>query len=347
MNEQLTTQQAANIPKEVLFQGDTDVALEFFKRTVGRAATDITHVETAAASLRALSAIGNVIVFTFTAARVKQEVAKEGVFPFSLYLAASYEFSLSHGFPFFRHLPAHEGGHQLYRQKAPAATLLLHWTVTTTMILAAMFGTAAQNGIGDTFSHLPGYSLLLTANSYGLDIMWFTIIGVSMLLLRLTPGSTWRRQSPVPHILGVLAAFVFTVTNAVPLIAIWVPDPTEPFISRSDGKVGWFAFQTMAVTVLAAAALYWAIFKFYLWQKRVRHGLKLKMSKSPVFWEGPGGSSEWVLWYEIIVKEWIVYVPKDKRKKEDEAAELGVLGGGQRSDGRDYRASTVRRSAVV
>ena len=324
--------------------------MEFFKRTISRAATDITHVETATASLRALSAIGNVIVFTFTAARVKQEVAKEGVFPFSLYLAASYEFSLSHGFPYFRHLPAHEGGHQLYRQKAPAATLLLHWMVTTIMILAAMFGTAAQNGAGEIFSHLPGYSLLLTANSYGLDIMWFTIIGVSMLLLRLTPGSTWRNQSPVPHILGVLAAFVFTVTNAVPLIAIWVPDPTEPFISRSDGKVRWYAFQTMAVTVLAAAAIYWVLFKFYVWQKQVRHGLKLKISKSPVFWESPAlpdEESEWVLRYEIIVKEWALYVPKNKRKKEDEAAEPGVFDGGQRSDGRDYRASTVRQSAVV
>ncbi|KAK4151991.1 amino acid permease-domain-containing protein [Chaetomidium leptoderma] len=300
---------AAIIPKEVLFEPGVDIALEFFFRTVGRIAPDPDRVRAACGALRALSAIGNVIVFTFTAARVKQEVAKEGIFPFSLYLASSYEFSFRHG---FRRLPAHAAGHQLYTQKAPAAALALHWTVTTLLILAAVLGTAAGKASEETFSHLPGYSLLVMAYAYGLDIIWFTVIGVAMLRLRLWPGSTWRDKSPVPHALGVLAAVIFTATSVFPLVAIWVPDPMQPFMLQSVGKVPWFGSQTLALAVLAAAGAYWVGFRFYLRQRRLRHGEELHVTRHPVFWAAGGGRKGLVLLYEIIRLQWRHWVPKEK-----------------------------------
>ncbi|KAK4120036.1 hypothetical protein N657DRAFT_625969 [Parathielavia appendiculata] len=312
---------AAVIPKDVLFQPNIDVVLEYFKRTVGRASSDLSQVQAACGALRALSAIGNVIVFTFTAAKVKQEVAKEGIFPFSLYLASSYDFSFRHG---FRRLPAHEEGHRLHSHKAPAAALLLHWTVTTILILAAVLGTARGTAIGEPFSPLPGYSLLTTAYAYGLDIVWFTLIGVAMLRLRLWPGSTWRSKSPVPHTLGVIAAVVFTVTNAVPLVAFWIPDPMHMFLSRSNGKVPWFAGQTMTLAVIAAAFVYWVGFRSYLWQRRVRYGEELKVTRSPVFWRGQG-SQGLVLLYEIIRLQWKDWVPEGKRQQPDRLG-VGVPG---------------------
>jgi hypothetical protein len=333
--------QAAIIPKEVLFQPDKDIALEFFMRTIGRASSDLSRVQAACGALRALSAIGNVIVFTFTAARVKQEVAKEGIFPFSLYLASSYDFSFRHG---FRRLPAHKAGHHLHTQKAPAAALALHWTVTTILILACVLGTAAETATQGTFSHLPGYSLLVMAYAYGLDIIWFTIIGVAMLRLRLWPGSKWRYKSPVPHPLGVAAAVVFTATNAFPLIAIWVPDPAQPFMSRSGERVPWFASQTMALAIVAAAAAYWAGFRFYLWHRRTRYSEVLKVTRSPVFWGGQGGQKGLVLLYEIIRLQWKDWVPEEK--KQAESVEMAVLNGSQESEGRDWRASTLRQSGA-
>lgn len=328
----------------MLFLPNRDIALEFFTRTLGRASSDPSRVQAACGALRALSAIGNVIVFTFTAARVKQEIAKEGIFPWSLYLASSYDFSFRHG---FRRLPAHAAGHQLHTQKAPAAALALHWVVTTILILAAVLGTAAETASEDTFSHLPGYSLLLTAFAYGLDIMWFSVIGIAMLRLRLWPGSTWRKKSPVPHALGVVAAVVFTVTNVVPLVLIWVPDPREKFMSRSDGKVPWFASQTMAVTIMVAGVLYWAGFKFYLWQRRSAKGEVLTVTRSPVFWspkdgQRPGGQRVLVLLFEIIRLQWN-WVPEESNER-GQGVRLSVLDGSQGSEGRDQRTSTVRQS---
>ncbi|KAH6622698.1 amino acid permease-domain-containing protein [Chaetomium tenue] len=298
---------AAIIPKEVLFQPGQDVALEFFMRTIGHASSDPRRVQAACGALRALSAIGNVIVFTFTAARVKQEVAKEGIFPFSLYFASSYEFSLRHG---FRRLPAHKAGHHLYTQKAPAAAVALHWTITTVLILAAVLGTAAaETAANGIFSHLPGYSLLMMAYAYGLDIVWFTVIGVAMLWLRLWPGSNWRYKSPIPHALGVAAAVVFTATSVFPLVAIWVPDPLQPFMARSNRKVPWYASQTMTLAILGAAGVYWLGFRFYLWHRRTRHAEVLKVTRIPVFKGSQGGQGGLVLLYEIIRLQWKDWVP--------------------------------------
>lgn len=306
----------------MLFQPGQDVALEFFLRTIGRASSDPRRVQAACGALRALSAIGNVIVFTFTAARVKQEVAKEGIFPFSLYFASSYEFSLRHG---FRRLPAHKAGHHLYTQKAPAAAVALHWTITTILILAAVLGTAAAETATDgIFSHLPGYSLLMMAYVYGLDIVWFTVIGVAMLWLRLWPGSNWRYKSPIPHSLGVAAAVVFTTTNVFPLVAIWVPDPLQPFMARSNGKVPWFASQTMTLAILGAAGVYWLGFRFYLWHRRTRHAEVLKVTRIPVFKGSQGGQGGLVLLYEIIRLQWKDWVPEeDMQMKQPGSAESG------------------------
>ncbi|KAL2127849.1 hypothetical protein VTI74DRAFT_10088 [Chaetomium olivicolor] len=279
---------AAVIPKELLFQSDRDIALEFFNRTIGQVSSDPRQVQAACGALRALSAIGNVIVFTFTAARVKQEIAKEGVLPFSLQLASSYEFHWRR-WPYFSRLPDHTGTNYLHAEKAPAGALALHWTVTTVFILGAVLGTSAETATDGTFSHLPGYSFLLTAYAYAFAVFWFTVIGVGMMYLRLWPGSRWRYKSRVPHPLGAVAAVVFTAANAVPLITVWVWDPMQNFIARSGGKVPWFAGQTMAVAVLGAAGGYWVGFRFYLWQRKARKGEVRRVTRSPVFWQAPRG----------------------------------------------------------
>ncbi len=347
----LTTSQAAIIPKDILFEPNQDITLQFFNRTVGRVAgADPQRVQAACGALRALSALGNVIVFTFTAARVKQEVAKEGVLPFSLYLASGYEFSLRHG---FRRLPAHAAGHSLHTKKAPAAALALHWTVTTVLILAAVLGTAAANGATTeegTFSHLPGYSLLVTASTYGLDMIWFCVIGFAMLWLRLWPGREWREISVVPHWLGVVAAVVFTATNVVPLVTIWVPDAAQPFMARTDSKVPWYASQTMAVSIVAAAGLYWLVFKGYLWQRRQRYGQVRTVTRHPVFLAAEAGQRGLVLLYEIISVRWTDWVPEQENVRPVlEMRESRVMDGSQPGggEGQDWRQSTLRQSGGV
>jgi hypothetical protein len=152
-----------------------------------------------------------------------------------------------------------------------------------------------------------------------------------MLHLRLSPRSTWHLKSPVPHILGTAAAAIFTVTNAIPLITIWIADPAQKYVAHSDGKVPWFAPQTMAISVLAGAGGYWLGWRFYLWQRRVRRGEVLVVGRSPVFWGGEGNGGEGakgggglVQLYEIVRLQWRAWVPE---------WELEGQGGGEAVDG--------------
>ena len=296
--------------------------------------------------LRALSAIGNVIVFTFTAARgtsclsilttatkwltenhattVKQEVAKEGIFPFSKYFAASYEFSFRRG---FRRLPSHTVHGFLHTEKSPAAALALHWTVTSVLILAAVLGTGHNEPAG-TFSHLPGYSLLLMAYAYGLDVIWFTCIGAGMLYLLFRHGSEWRRDSPFPHIVAIIAAVVFTAVNTVPLVTIWIYDPVHKYIAHSDEKVAWFAPQTTSMAVMAVAFVYWVGFRTYLSRQRTRHGLVWEVIRIPIFWKAPqaevqGGDQRLVQIYEIIRLKWTAWAKAEQQQGEEH--ELGEV----------------------
>ncbi|KAK0634057.1 amino acid permease-domain-containing protein [Immersiella caudata] len=308
----VNTLYAAIIPKETLLERGHDQALEYFKYAIGqlgpaKIASD-KHTVAINGSFRALSAMGNVIVFTFTAARVKQELAKEGVLPFSLFFASSYSFTLRRG---FQRLPQTREGYQLHSSRAPAAALALHWAVTTVLIIGTVFG------IKDATSHYPIYYLMVASYAYGLDVVWFAVIGIAMLYFRLWPGSRWRYKSPIPHAVGIVAATVFTATNAFPLVAIWIKDPEEDSLVKTEGLVRWFASQTFVFSVLGAGVLYWLAFRFYVYQRKTKTGDELEVTRIPIFWRdrssagggerGSGYEGELLLLYEIIKVRWRSY----------------------------------------
>jgi hypothetical protein len=67
----LLTRQAALVPHKELFRQDIDVdiGLQFFRRTLGKITVSEAQTVSIFSSFKALSAISNIIVFTFTAAR--------------------------------------------------------------------------------------------------------------------------------------------------------------------------------------------------------------------------------------------------------------------------------------
>lgn len=65
------SKQAAVIPKHDLFTRGLDIGMRFFQLTLGRAGLSDRQLQTLWATLKAISALGNLIVTTFTAARGK------------------------------------------------------------------------------------------------------------------------------------------------------------------------------------------------------------------------------------------------------------------------------------
>jgi len=321
---------AAVIPKDILFKPDHDQAFEFFRHTIGQVAS-VTQTQAICGSFRALSAIGNVIVFTFTAARVKQEIAKEGILPYSLFFASSYSFSFRNG---FRRLPPSRSSYQLYSSRAPAAALALHWVVTSIVILATVFGTSHLQSSSSKF-HLPAYYLGIAAFAYGLDIIWFSVMGIGVLCMRLWPGSKWRYKSPIPHALGVVAAATFGATNAFPLIAIWIPDPAAEFLSNTSNSVTWYAPQTYGIAVLVFGVVYWLGFRFYLYLRKMKAGEVLEIVRIPIFWTSRVG--EMVQLYEIVKVRWTRYIEGETR----ESTTIRLTGFGTNTPGHETRTTSA------
>lgn len=206
-------------------------------------------------------------------------------------------------------MPPSHSGYQLYSSRAPAAALALHWVVTSIVILATVFGT--DNTSSSRFQ-LPAYYLGSAAFAYGLDLIWFSVMGIGVLCFRLWPGSNWRRKSPLPHYVGVAAAAIFGATNAFPLIAIWIPDPAAKFLANTNDSVNWYAPQTYGIAVLVFGLVYWLCFRFYVYQRKMKGGELLEIIRIPIFLDR-GPANELVQLYEIVKVKWTRYIKGEKR----------------------------------
>ncbi|KIM98696.1 hypothetical protein OIDMADRAFT_57042 [Oidiodendron maius Zn] len=93
----------------------------------------------AMAALVAFSIFGNILVLTFTAARVKQEIAKEGILPNSLFFATSH----TTPWALFRNRSRNNSiisaeddfGIETHLEKSPMAALALHWFTSIFLVL--------------------------------------------------------------------------------------------------------------------------------------------------------------------------------------------------------------------
>ncbi|PFH62537.1 hypothetical protein XA68_13119 [Ophiocordyceps unilateralis] len=114
----------AAIPREQLAQSEVLVADFFFRCMFGNTAA--AHV---LPLLVALSNMGNILAASFATSRITQEMAKEGLLPFSRFWASNRPFN------------------------APAASLLLHWVITVIVLVAPPPG--------------PAYTLIINISSSG------------------------------------------------------------------------------------------------------------------------------------------------------------------------------------
>ncbi|OJJ43631.1 hypothetical protein ASPZODRAFT_73910 [Penicilliopsis zonata CBS 506.65] len=129
---------AVGTPEEISNSGVT-VASFFMERVFG------TSAKRALSVLVALSAFGNVMAVTFAQSRVNQELAKEGVIPFSRFWASTWPFG------------------------SPSAGLLLHFIPSFIVIVAIPFGEA--------------YDFIIDVEGYPSSVIDF-LVGFGLMYLR-------------------------------------------------------------------------------------------------------------------------------------------------------------------
>ncbi|CAG9983960.1 unnamed protein product [Clonostachys byssicola] len=173
----------AAIPKSDLAKSEVLVAALFFKNVFGDSA--------AARSLPVfvcLSNLGNVLAVSFAHARLNQELAKEGMLPWSRFWASNKPFN------------------------APAASLFIHWLITVIILVAPPAG--------------PAYSFIV--NLYTYPGAWINaFVGAGLVYLQWNKAenwtSPWHTYLPI-SILWFLSNVFLVIVPFIPPVGDWNAD---------------------------------------------------------------------------------------------------------------------------
>ena len=277
------------VRREDQIEPNDDVSLQFFVNTLGE--------EVGArvlAGFMAISSLGNIIVTVFTFARVKQEIAKEGIIPFPNFFAENSNL--------LGCLAKRKGRLSSLNEPTPNGALLLHWVTSVLLILA----TWAQERATDS------YVIIVSLYSYTVDAFFFFVVAAGLLYLRLynpSSHSPWRQKSSFPHALSIVSATILALATAFPLIVAWIP----PSISSSDSAVDkkvvealipsypWYSTPMIGWSLLGFAFVYWACFRYILPQVGNRKGKDFIVERQPFLRMEHG---YYIQWHETVDFHW-------------------------------------------
>lgn len=271
-----------------LVNHDKSIAEAFFVLTFGSLSDDPQRLGgRIACTFTGLSAMGNVIVMTYTATRVKQEIAKEGILPFPKFFASNYDLSIGRLMRWISG-PKRSGRSGLLRagnfqEKTPVGATVLH--LLTCVLL--VFGTW-------TLEPLQAYQLLTGTASYLITAFFGALLSLGLLYLRLRSSLNWKEKAPrLSTGVSVIAATIYLVLNLFPVALKWYP-----LHGQGPEELKWFLVPTLAWIMLAIGALWW--FAFFSFQRRKdrRTNTVLSIEKRPEYKEEPRGSGQLVQTHE-------------------------------------------------
>jgi hypothetical protein len=212
---------SAMTKSEVANSGST-VAAQFFKNAWGSSS----FVTKGVPVLISLSALGNVFAQTFANSRVKQELAKEGLFPLSRVWASDW--------------PA----------RAPSGGILLHWLFTVVLIIGPR--------TSDAYPFLTGlfvYTQNMIKSKYhwaeGCSRLTFPVaVGIGLIYLTYNKGEGWAQERTsfrAPLFTTVFWILSLTFALVGPFIKNDTLTPTIP----------WYTVPAVGWGTAGIGALYW------------------------------------------------------------------------------------------
>lgn len=253
--------------------------------------------------LRVLTtSLSQIIVMTYTAARMKQEIAKQGFLPWPKFFASNKDFSLGR---FLRWL---EGSWpraskikflspEQHRERTPVGALVLHF-LSCLVLIFATYKLPAEKA----------YYVLSSTVAYLFPSFFGFFLALGILVLRFRgppvtdpvatrhhPGSqgqgrveaTWATMTKgtVNPYVSVAAATIYLLGNAYPIIASWIPS------TRIDLPVSWFVVPVIGWAVLGLASLWFLGFLGRAALRARRRHETFVLKRFPEFeWADGGGS---------------------------------------------------------
>jgi hypothetical protein len=228
------------------FDGSSDIITVFIE-TVSNGSDPKTR---AVSAIVAIFIFGNLFVQTFTAARVKQEIAKEGILPFSLVLATQNMSPWEWIKRRFQRTPnastsAHTEDHD---DEIPIVATLLHWA--SYMVSFAAVAWLSPN---------VAYRYLTFLHSYVFVVLLGSLTGGGLLYLKLDSivnpnrGRRWARKVVWTTWLGPIPAIVYFGVSIFLVFACFAPVRNLAIVLT--GK-NWIA------TLVGLSSIFWGMIWF-------------------------------------------------------------------------------------
>ncbi|KAL7267445.1 hypothetical protein RUND412_009973 [Rhizina undulata] len=271
---------AASTTEEIMDEG-VIVAANFFIKVFGTSQLVTRGLKV----LIAFSAFGNLVAVTYANSRVKQEIAKKRILPWSKYWARNSPYG------------------------TPVGALTLHWIFTVVVVVATP---AAGYDSNDE-----AYDLVSVLFTYGHT--WVGIF-VSIGILTLHRHPKFEKYKPAilsKRLLRFIAIF-WIVLNSFVIGLIWWPVAATP-----DDTIPWFITPAVATSIIVFGIIYWVVFAKVLpalgW--KVERKEEMLVDGSMAVWYKRSTDAEG--WTRGVEEWWRRYRRREKRRESD-GVELAV-----------------------
>jgi hypothetical protein len=274
-----------------------NMALAMFARLSGAPVTNLNNPNSTglirgAAAILAFFIFGNIMAQTFTGSRVKQEIAKEGILPWSHQLSADSKTLVAKLTTSNDRLSVIDNieGHA---EQTPVMATLLHWALAVLLVSV----------VGGVLPPTKAYRTLTYMKSY-------TIIGVMGLLtcgglLYLKIDSAlgkksrrkWSEKATWKGGFGPIPALFATLSLAVLLFGSFAP----PKSRNSDNIIQWWILPTVSWAVCSLGVSWWLGLQVI----QVNRGEKLVRERIPFI--EIDGSGHPVQKVEQVMWSWVPY----------------------------------------
>ncbi|KAJ9664081.1 hypothetical protein H2201_005321 [Coniosporium apollinis] len=270
------------VPKDVqLNSPETAMATLFFGRTFGNKTA-----QQALAGLVAFSIFGNIVVMTFTASRVKQEIAKEGILPFSLFFATSRTTPYAWLKARWKPRPAAGTGDD-HLEQTPMAALGLHWAMSVILVAATAM-----------LPPVTSYSVLVELYSYVVRILVPMVVSGGLLYLKSNRRIKWSSKANFKPWTGPVHVVIYFATLAFLAVVSFVkPSAGSPFTSVA-GHVKWFIVPSVGISALLWGLIWFLGLKLVMWAR----GREIRVIRTPII--VPDVDGQWVQKAELIDHGW-------------------------------------------
>ncbi|KAH7166313.1 amino acid permease-domain-containing protein [Dactylonectria macrodidyma] len=329
------------VPKEDQINYPGGVAQRFFELTLGQVSDDKTGIRIFNAFL-AIASMGNIIVMTYTAARVKQEIAKEGIIPFAKFFASDRDLSLGRLLKWLQKkgwftsiLRIRWFSPEEHTERTPVGAFILH-LISCVVLIFATWGMTPDNA----------YTLLTSLSAYTINAFFGTFLGIGILILRFRgppategvdnaqsrsaapltwSGMTGKRINPA---LSVTCALIYTIGGLWPVVNTWIKPNSD--ITQT---IKWWLAPAISWIIIASGVVWFLGFVAIAWRTYRNHHKVFVVEKKPHFEDADGfasddkegrGSGGLVLVHETVFLSWVGKETLRHRRPEQTAFNGGM-----------------------